>query len=263
MRYAEPRKLNTKRGARKSLLNAWCVACHQPMARHGKNFTCADCHVATRIAISGGRGSRSEVIRKGIVESTDLKAAYPCCLTCRLRMHRLSRNSENKAHAFRCRNCKSITSSHIERVGRLQREEQILELLRAGHLDSHIVRKMKCHSTTVKRLREQVRDVRRCECGELFHHVSKCHLRPGWQTTARERRDDFANLLVRISRRVPSMFPQEMRDDICQEMLLEILKSVDRVLANAPHFISEYKKRYPFQYYSFDANPQLVDRIAG
>lgn len=263
MRYAQPRTLKTKRGTRKALLNAWCFSCRRPMARHGKNFTCSDCHVATRITISNGRGIRGEVIRKGIVESTSLKASYPFCLSCHLRMHRLSRNSEGKVHAFRCRNCKSITSSHIARSNLRRREEQILELLRAGYLDSHIVRKMKCHSTTVKRLREQVQDVRRCECGELFHHVAKCHLRPGWQTKARERRDDFDNLLVRISRRVPSMFPQEMRDDICQEMLLEVLRSMDRVLANAPHFISEYKKRYPFQYYSLDANPLLIDRIAG
>jgi hypothetical protein len=136
-------------------------------------------------------------------------------------------------------------------------------LIQAGYLDSHIVRKKKCHSTTVKRLRAQAGNVRRCECGQVFHHAGKCQLRPGWQTTARDRRDDFDNLLVRINRRVPSAFPEEMRDEICQEMVLEVMKSIERVLATAPQFISEYKKRYPFQYYSFDASPELMDRIAG
>jgi hypothetical protein len=74
---------------------------------------------------------------------------------------------------------------------------------------------------------------------------------------------EFDNLLLRINRRVPSVFPEEMRADVCQEMLLEVVRSIDRVLSKAPQFISEYKKRYPFQYYSLDANPKLMERIAG
>ena len=37
-------------------------------------------------------------------------------------------------------------------------------------------------------------------------------------------------------------------------MFLEVMKTIDRVLARAPDFIREYKRRYPFQYYSLDAN---------
>lgn len=244
-------------------MNAWCCSCRLPMARHGKNFTCSPCHVATRIEIRNGRGGRSEAIRKGLLDNADRKNSYPFCLVCRIRMHRLSRNSVGKQHAYRCSKCKSITSSHTVRARIYEREEEILELIRAGYLDSHIVRRKKCHSTTVKRLRAQAGNVRRCECGQVFHHARKCQLRKGWQTAARERRDDFDNLLVRISRRVPSVFPDEMRDDICQEMLVEVMKSIERVLARAPQFISEYKKRYPFQYYSLDANPELINRIAG
>lgn len=135
--------------------------------------------------------------------------------------------------------------------------------MEAGYMDSQIVRKMKCHHKTVKRLRAQNPEVKRCECGQLFHHVTKCHLRPGWQTVARERRSAFDDLLVRINRRVPAALPEEMRDDICQEMLLDLMRSIDKVLGNVPSYISEYKKRYPFQYHSFDANSKLVKRIAG
>ena len=136
-------------------------------------------------------------------------------------------------------------------------------MLEAGYLDSQIVRIMKCHHRTVKKLRAQIADVKLCECGQPFHHVSKCHLRPGWQTVVRERRSAFDDLLVRINRRVPATLPEEMRDDICQEMLLSVLKSIDKVLGNVPTYLSEYKKRYPFQYHSFDANPKLVERVAG
>jgi hypothetical protein len=80
---------------------------------------------------------------------------------------------------------------------------------------------------------------------------------------ARERRTAFDDLLVRINRRVPSTLPEEMRADICQEMLLQMMKSIEHVLANVPIFIKEYKRDYPFQYHSVDANPKLLERIAG
>lgn len=262
MRYAERRTLKTKRGVLKATLNAWCLSCHKPMARHGKNFSCAFCHLATRIHSVGCR-KRAEAIREGRKASRCLQSQYPFCLPCKIRMHRVSRNSSSRPHGFRCRQCRQITASRIEYSKAYWREKEILELIRAGHLDSQIVRKMKCHHQTVKRLRSQVSDERRCECGQLFFHVDQCSRRPGWQTKARERRDTFEELLVRINRRIPSAFPDEMRDEICQEMFLEIIKSVDRVLANAPEFIRKYKQRYPFQYHSFDANPKLVERIAG
>ena len=213
--------------------------------------------------MENGLAKRGEAISRGTKEAAGRNGEYPFCMQCKIRMHRFSRNSSGKAHAFRCRQCRTITSSHIERGKHQQREQQILELLRAGHLDCQIVRKAKCHHTTVRRLRQQVTDARLCECGQLFYHTAKCHLRAGWQTKVRERRDAFDELLVRINRRVPAMFPQEMRDEICQEMLLEVLKSIDRVLANSPDFIRKYKQRYPLQYHSFDADPRLVERIAG
>ena len=144
-----------------------------------------------------------------------------------------------------------------------QREAQIIGMLAAGYLDSQIVRIMKCHHQTVKKLRARVTNIKLCECGQPFYHVSKCRQRPGWQTVARERRSAFDDLLVRINRRVPAGLPEEMRDDICQEMLVDVLRSIDKVLGNVPKYLSEYKKRYPFQYHSFDANPKLAERIAG
>lgn len=156
-----------------------------------------------------------------------------------------------------------MTASRKDGSKSYERERQILELLKAGYLDKQIVRKMRCHHRTVARLRIQVTDARRCECGQLFYHTTRCQRRPGWQTLARERRTAFDDLLVRINRRVPSTLPEEMRADICQEMLLQMMKSIDHVLANVPVFIKEYKKDYPFQYHSFDAKPKLIERIAG
>ena len=42
-----------------------------------------------------------------------------------------------------------------------------------------------------------------------------------------------------------------------------MMQFIERVLANVPVFIKEYKKDYPFQYHSYDAKPKLVERIAG
>jgi len=156
-----------------------------------------------------------------------------------------------------------MTASHKDGSRTYHREREILELLKAGYLDKQIVRKMNCHHRTVARLRLQVKDARTCECGQLFYHITKCHRRPGWQTLVRERRTAFDDLLVRINRRVPSTLPEEMRADICQEMLLQMMQFIERVLANVPSFISAYKKDYPFHYHSFDAKPKLVERVAG
>ena len=262
MRYAQPRKLKTRRSERKAALNAWCLNCRQPMARHGRNFTCSGCHLATRIQLTGGT-LRSRAIRQGTIATQDQRDGYPCCRHCRIRMQRVSRNSAGNVHAFRCRQCRTITSSRTERSKALNRESQILALVKDGYSDSQIVRKLKCHHRTVRKFRSAVSDPKRCECGELFRHVTKCKLRPGWQTLARERRNAFDDFVLRISRRVPGSLPAEMRDDICQEMLLEIMRSIDKVLANAPQYISDYKKRYPFEFYSYDANPILLERIAG
>ena len=156
-----------------------------------------------------------------------------------------------------------MTASHRDASRLYQREREILELIGAGYLDKQIVKQLKCHHRTVARLRLQVSEPRLCDCGQLFYHTEKCQKRPGWQTLARERRTAFDDLLVRINRRVPSTLPEEMRADICQEMLLQMMKSIDNVLTKVPEFIRDYKKDYPFQYHSFDANPKLLERIAG
>ena len=156
-----------------------------------------------------------------------------------------------------------MTASRRDSSKIYEKEQEILELITAGYLDKQIVRKLKCHHRTVARLRLQVNDPRRCDCGQLFYHTKKCQKRPGWQTVVRERRTAFDDLLVRINRRVPSTLPEEMRADICQEMLLQMMKSIESVLTKVPEFIREYKKDYPFQYHSFDANPKLLERIAG
>jgi hypothetical protein len=257
MRYAQPRKLKTKRGALKAELNAWCLTCRQPMARHGRNFTCARCRIATRITITNGFRQRSQLVKQGQVSCANAQSSYPFCIRCQNRMHRLSRKSSGKPHAFRCRQCKAVTASQTEKTRVLKREEAILELVRAGYLDSQIVKRMRCHHTTVKRLRLQVSEVKRCECGQLQHHVNKCHLRPGWQTVAQELRSGFDDQLVRINRRVPGALPEEMRAEICQEMLLDVMRSIDEILGNVPSYMSA------FQYYSFDASPDLIERIAG
>jgi len=258
VRYGQPRKLKTKRGQKKAEQNAWCFTCRQPMSRHGKNFACSNCHIATRIELTVG--PRPQGAKLSLQDST---WQQPFCISCRVQMNRFSRRTSGRPHSYRCRTCKSMTASYRDSSKTYEKEQEILELITAGYLDKQIVRKLKCHHRTVARLRLQVNDPRRCDCGQLFYHTKKCQKRPGWQTLVRERRTVFDDLLVRINRRVPSTLPEEMRADICQEMLLQMMKSIDNVLTKVPEFIKEYKKDYPFQYHSFDANPKLLERIAG
>ena len=238
------------------------MTCHQPMARHGKNFSCSQCHVATRIEINSVEG-RSRRCSDRVSQIRDERLLHPFCLSCRIRMQKFSRGKIGKPHSFRCRQCKTITASHRDSSKAVDREAVIIALLEAGYLDKQIVRKMNCHHRTVARLRQTVSNPRQCECGQLFYHVTKCRQRPGWQTVAREKRGAFDDLLVRINRRVPSMLPEEMRADICQEMLLQMMESIEDVLKSVPRFIREYKRHYPFQYQSLDSNTKLLERLAG
>lgn len=254
MRYAQPRKIKTRRGERKALLNAWCLTCRQPMARHGKNFTCSTCHVATRIVLTCGQ-------RKGGNKGSRSESPNPFCRNCRVRMH--SRRN-GTSHQYRCPRCKTIVAMHRDLSERLHREGEIIRLIQEGFIDKQIVRRLHCHHRTAARLRLTVANPRRCECGQLFHHTSKCHRRPGWQTLVRERRTTFDDLLVRISRRVPRALPEEMRAEICQQMLMDVAVAIDRILDNSQHYIRKYKKEYPFQFYSFDdPNAKLNERLVG
>jgi len=260
VRYGQPRKLTTKRGQKKAEQNAWCFTCRQPMSRHGKNFACSQCRIATRIELTLSPRQNSRLPKLSLEDS---KWQHPFCVSCRVQMHRFSRRSSGRPHSYRCRKCKAMTASRRDSSKIVAKEQEIIALITAGYLDKQIVRKLKCHHRTVARLRLHVTDPRRCDCGQLFYHTKKCQKRPGWQTLVRERRTAFDDLLVRINRRVPSTLPEEMRADICQEMLLQMMKSIENVLTKVPDFIREYKKDYPFQYHSFDANPKLLERIAG
>ena len=77
------------------------------------------------------------------------------------------------------------------------------------------------------------------------------------------RRSMFDDLLVRINRRVPGALPEEMRNEICQAMLFDVVESVKRILDRSQDYIRQYKKEYPFQMLSLDADNRLAETLVG
>jgi len=152
---------------------------------------------------------------------------------------------------------------HRDFSEKLDKQAQIVRLIQGGFIDKQIVRKLHCHHRTVAALRSTVKDPRRCECGQLFHHTTKCHRRPGWQLKVQDRRSMFDDLLVRINRRVPRGLPEEMRSEICQEMLFDVVESVTRILDRSQDYIRKYKKEYPFRLLSLDADNRLAATLVG
>jgi len=252
VRYAQPRYLKTKRGERKANENAWCLKCRRPMARHGRNFSCASCHVATRIEIVGT--ARRSAPKGEALSAVD---ARPWCLSCRQPFKR------SGPDRFRCFRCRLVVRGHSDKRKLLAaREREIVGLIRAGYTNKDVARKANCHHQTAARLRRGVR-ARLCECGGLFFHKHQCKKRRGWQSTVQERRSTFDDLLVRINRRIPRGLDEEVRGEVAQQMLVDIVQLIDDTLSKSQDYIRRYKKDYPFQVYSIDANPTFADRLVG
>src|ERR1041385_2048404 len=140
MRYAKPRKLQTKRGQQRAEANAWCVGCRQPMARHGKNFTCSTCHVACRIQLTPTRragvkcrfGGQGRVLRKNDKRLSEATLGNPYCLSCRVKMktHGFRKTKAGPIRIFTCSSCGGHVS-HIKAVigDRVLKEQKALEML--------------------------------------------------------------------------------------------------------------------------------------
>jgi len=249
-RYAQPRKLSTRRGRAKAEQNAWCISCQRPMARHGKNFYCATCHVATRMASAGIRIATCATP----IASAEAK---PWCLSCRKPFRRCG------GERFRCPGCNISIRGHKDRRKLSPaKEREIVGLIQAGHTNKDIALKAHCFHQTVARLRAGVQ-ARLCECGGLFHHKSKCKKRPGWQSMVQERRSTFDDLLVRVNRRIPRGLDEEVRAEVAQQMLADIAQLIDDTLSKSQEYIRRYKKQYPFQLYSLDANRTFAERLVG
>jgi hypothetical protein len=251
-RYAKPRTLKTKRGELKALNNAWCLKCRKPMERHGKSFTCTPCRSATRVQFIGPSRLRGERVK-----------INPWCLRCRKPMAGSFGKTRRRFACLGKVGCGAFVTAHTTRKGKIEmRKARIAALVAEGYLNKDICRRVGTFNGTVREIRATL-SARLCLCGQLFHHHGKCDKRPGWQTVARERRSDFDDLLMRINRRVPRGLPEEMREEICQQMLFDIAQSINDILSRSQDFIRQYKKTYPFAIYSIDADPTLAERLVG
>lgn len=70
-------------------------------------------------------------------------------------------------------------------------------------------------------------------------------------------------LVRRINESVPSALPEDIREDVCQNMLIAILEGSEErdVAAGVQRFILEHRREYPFRYnFSIDANPAKYER---
>jgi hypothetical protein len=121
---------------------------------------------------------------------------------------------------------------------------------------------MKMYSNGEKRRRFRCRRCRVNVLPQTTRYVSSVFR---WQTRGLVTDANLPNeFLQRMDRSVPYGLPQEMREDILQELMMEVLEGINRVVANVPEFIRKYKKEYPFRMYSLD-DPYsgLAERLVG
>lgn len=102
---------------------------------------------------------------------------------------------------------------------------------------------------------------RLCQCGLPFYHKRRCNKRQ-WQSVVANGRPFFDELLININRRLQSGLPEEVKLEMAQMVLLDIMQDIDVRLSKKEDYLRRYKKMYP-QQLSLDDNYVLTDRLEG
>lgn len=246
-RYATPRKLQTKRGQYRAEHNPWCLKCHAPMAKHGPHFYCRPCHTTVR-AEGIPRIYETKPRFKVTSHNPD---TYPYCLQCHWRMYRMFQ-PQRLSWLFRCPRCKRYVTGRVSYAERFFKDKAIVRLIKLGYPNESIMAQLKCHGQRVSGLRKGV-TARRCECGQLFFHRTKCTFRSatnwrnkrgGWQDAVGDKRSLFDTLLIRIKKRIPRGLPEDVQGEVAQMVLLDMLKVMDEKISHIPKYLREYNRWY-------------------
>lgn len=280
VRYSQPRKLKTKRGQLKAERNAWCIKCHQPMAKHGCFFHCQNCR-------SCCKAQQGPPQWKRLAAPTN-----PWCLRCRQPLIK-------HGQSYRCKECGThVADNHRLRLALERRGRTNAWCLscRWPMLATGVWRCERCGVSTVyhsikaerrdtrpeadprnpyciihrRRMQSAEKGRRRFRCPEcrlsvtarsrqMAHYVGV-----QWQLRPLAAPSTTIDRFVRaIDHAVPRGLLPEMREEICQEMLLAILDYAEKVVLDVPGFVKAYKKRYPLPMNSLDANPLWAEKLVG
>lgn len=145
-------------------------------------------------------------------------------------------------------------------------DSAIIELLKKGFTVNQVSKTLKKSWKIVREVAHSRDDLpKNCSCGKPLSHFGVCKKRHLRLVAIRQaQRTDFDDLSIRIERAIPYGLPQELREDIGQEMTMAVLKSIDDVLARVPEFIRQQRKLGPRLFdIPIDDTPGLANRIAG
>lgn len=252
MRYAQPRKLNTKRGQLKAERNAWCWIHRTPMQRHGRRFACSG-HWTVLIDGSGNFAKRSlertgRTGRQAEAVAAVTKFSYPWCCTCHKRMRRLGRAADGRPSGFYCGYCRAIAGSRTSVVHfkKFLHQRQIKTMIRAGHLNEQISRTLHAHCYTIKKLRAQIpaQEVAHCKCGKLKFHTVACSIKPDIRTLLAPHRTEFDRMITAMNRQILPGLPEDVRLEIAQQMFLDVRIAVKEITKRAPEYLRRYNEWY-------------------
>lgn len=267
MRYSQPRKLKTRRGQLKSEHNPYCLIHRTPMKKQGKSWVCIGHWSTVAHAVSKNRqfAAASLSITGKVKRFAGGRAAYPWCLRCEIRMTRASRNlKRHQSVHYICQNCQQSCLAEYKSLSeRRERERQCLTLLNEGHPVSYIRRTLRMSTVTIAKIRGAATP-KLCDCGQIKHHLTRCKLRPAYRGIKTEQRSEFDRQLYRISQvHVLRGLPQEVRDDVAQAMLLDVMEHMEQTLKRAPDYLRKHNQWYSRIHANVDLSAPKVLKMEG
>lgn len=144
------------------------------------------------------------------------------------------------------------------------RDQQIAALVRAGYQGVQIAAKLHCSTKTIKRVRETVTEIARCECGRPKYHTRGCLKTNAFRREARAQQPVFEAIINSLQAKLPERIPAEMREDIRQQLLLDVMEFVGEAVQNSHKYVRKYNQMFPYNRdVSLDGSPRLAEILEG
>lgn len=185
----------------------------------------------------------NELIYQALVKWSPV-IGNPWCVTCQ-------RPMKKEGCKFSCRRCRSHATREPRRRGAVSRvsDSTIIKAITAERTLQSVAREFRVSERRVGRLRKTIS--LSCRCGKEAHHTRAC--RPVYPYGATH------ELVQMVNEAVPRSLPEDIRGDVCQEMILAMLDGEVNVLDRAQEFIRAHRKEYAFRFgpMSIDGNERL------
>ena len=183
-------------------------------------------------------------------------ATNPWCVTCRQPLQKKKRGK----FRYGCHRCHFLIVEIRSRKRGLP-DNDILAALRSGQTFMSIAKRLSVSQKRVSDLWIASGIQLQCGCGKDLHHLGQC---PGERARPASYPYSVTEAVTQsVHAAVSPTLDRDIREDVCQEMVLAILNGEKGVLERVPDFIKAHRAQYGFRYgdISLDQHPKLAEHL--